>query len=111
MLVVVWHHLVSVARQVAVGVNMRSGRRGVGVRRVDRCMRSGMLMLMAVRMLVLVSVRMAMRHVAVGVQVVMQMLVRVYVLVTVRFDRLEDLGHRVPPYGGFNANHWAHDGS
>ena len=97
MLVIVQRFLVSVARQVGVGVGMWSRSQGVGVRRVDGCMRSRMLMLVGVRMLVLVSVRMAVRHVAVGVQVVMHMLVRVYVFMPVRFDRLEDLGHRLPP--------------
>ena len=111
MLVIVWRLLVSVTRQVGVGMVMRSRRRIVGVRRIDGSVRTVMLMLVFVRMLVRVSVRMAVRHVAVGVEVVMNVLVRMDMFMRMRLNRLVDLGHCVPPYDGVIANHGAHDGS
>jgi hypothetical protein len=111
MFVIVGHLLVSLSRQVGVGMVMRSRRRIVGVRRIDFSMCAIMLMLVGVQMLVRMSVRMAVRHVAMGVQVVMNVLMRMNMFMRVRLNRLIDLGHRVPPFGGVIANHGAHDGS
>ena len=94
-----------------MGVIMWSRRRIVGVRRVNCSVRGVMLMLVFVRMLVRVSVRMAVHHVAMGVQVIMNVLVGMDMFMRVRRNRFVDLGHRVPPYGGVIANHAAHDGS
>jgi len=70
MLVIVRRSLVSLSRQVGVGMIMWSRGRIVEVRRIDRSVRAVMLMLVFVRMLVRVSVRMAVHNVAVGVGVV-----------------------------------------
>ena len=104
MLVIVRRSLVSLSRQVGVGMIMWSRRRIVGVRLINRSVRGVMLMLVFVRMLVHVSVRMAVHHVAMGVQVVMNVLVGMDMFMRVRRNRFVDLGHRVPPYGGVIAN-------
>jgi len=97
MLVIVRRSLVSLSCQVGVGMIMRSGLRIVEVRRIIPSVRGVMLMLVFVRMLVHVSVRMAVHHVAMGVQVVMNVLVRMDVFMRVRLNRLVDFGHPVPP--------------
>ena len=104
MLVIVRRLLVSFAHEVRMGVIMWSRRRIVGVRRVNCSVRAVMLMLVFVRMLVRVNVRMAVHHVAMGVQVVMNVLVGMDMFMRVRRNRLVDLGHRVPPYGGVIAS-------
>lgn len=104
MLVIVRRLLVSFAHEVRMGVIMWSRRRIVGVRSIDCSVRAVMLMLVFVRMLVRVNVRMAVHHVAMGVQVVMNVLVGMDMFMRVRRNRLVDLGHRVPPYGGVIAN-------
>ena len=109
MLVIVWRLLVSIADEVRMGVIMWSRRRILGVRRIDCSVRAVMLMLVNVRMLVCVSVRMAVRHFTVGVDVVMFVLVGVNMFMRVRLDRLIDGRHRVPPGGGVMANNRAHD--
>ena len=96
--------LVSLSRQVGVGMIMWSRHRIVEVRCIIRSVRGVMLMLVFVRMLVHVSVRMAVHHVAMGVQVVMNVLVGMDMFMRVRRNRFVDLGHRVPPYGGVIAN-------
>lgn len=103
-LVIVWCLLVSVARQIGVGVVVWIRRRIVGVRRIDCFVRAIMRMLMGVWMLVRVSVRMAVPHVAVGMEVVMNVFMRMHMFMRVRLNRLVDLGHRGPPYGGVSAN-------
>ena len=97
MLVIVRRSLVSLSRQVGVGMIMWSRRRIVEVRRINRSVRAVMLMLVFVRMLVRVSVRMAVHNVAVGMGVVMNVLVRMDVFMRVRLNRLVDFGHPVPP--------------
>ena len=91
MLVIVGRLLVSLARQLGVGMVMRSRRRIVGVRRIDCSVQAVMLMLVFVRMLVPVSARMAVHHVVVGVQVVVHMLVEMDMFMRVRPSRLVDL--------------------
>jgi len=111
MLVIVWLLLVSFAHEVRVGVIMWSRRRIVGVRCINCSVRAVMLMFVFVRMLVRVSVRMAVYHVAMGVQVVMNVLVGMDMFMRMRLDRLVNGRHRVPPYDGVIANDGAHDGS
>ena len=104
MLVIVRRSLVSLSRQVGVGMIMWSRYWIVEVRCIIRSVRGVMLMLVFVWMLVCVSVRMAVHHVAVGMGVVMNVLVRMDVFMRVRLNRLVDLGHPVPPSGGVIAN-------
>ena len=104
MLVIVRRSLVSLSCQVGVGMIMWSRLRIVDVRRIIRSVRGVMLMLVFVRMLVHVSVRMAVHHVTMGVQVIMNVLVGMDMFMRVRRNRFVDLGHRVPPDGGVIAN-------